>query len=162
MQKPAELDTWAIGQGPNATRLQMHGYGQNQIWNNFWLDGFCDVVPTQELQEKEGLKVEFQNSREPQFLKLKIAKFHLTKRYSNTTLMDQLQMKKNEEREKQLYNSTTNLDLAQLQQAVMMHQAQQFPGQPLQQPLPQSHLPQQTQIDPEQYMQLVQQHFMNY
>lgn len=54
------------------------------------LDGHCEVEPYENLVEKEGLKVErngTQNGQqEAMFMKLKIAKFILFKRYKHITL----------------------------------------------------------------------------
>lgn len=54
---------------------------------NFLLEGYCEVVQTNELIEKEGLKVDAkQQSNEPMFMKLKVAKFVLRKKYQPMSL----------------------------------------------------------------------------
>lgn len=50
------------------------------------LDGNCEVVKVAELVEKEGLKVDQQENKEPMFMKLKIAKFQIFKKYQNINL----------------------------------------------------------------------------
>jgi len=38
--------------------LKLYGFGSNKEMGNFLLEGFCEVVPSKELEEKEGLKNE--------------------------------------------------------------------------------------------------------
>ena len=60
----------------------------------FLLEGHCEIVSIQELMEKEGLKVDFQNQNEPMFMKLKIAKFIVKKKYQSKSLRDLVETKR--------------------------------------------------------------------
>ena len=60
----------------------------------FLIEGHCEVVTIQELMEKEGLKVEFQNQNEPMFMKLKIAKFVVKKKYQSQSLRELVENKR--------------------------------------------------------------------
>ena len=40
------------------SRIDILGYGECPQSGPFMLDGYCEVVPREELLEKEGLKVE--------------------------------------------------------------------------------------------------------
>jgi hypothetical protein len=72
----------------------MFGYGENNEMGPFLLDGYCEVVPVSELQEKEGLKVEKSSQQEPMFMKLKVSKFMLQKNYISKTLRELVEEKR--------------------------------------------------------------------
>lgn len=94
IRKKPDQNIWDIATSKQNNRLQLIGYGQNSVWDSFWLDGSCEVITVPELTEKEGLKVEHQSQNEPMFMKLKVAKFMLKKRYSKTSLREELDLKK--------------------------------------------------------------------
>ena len=75
--------------------MSMFGYGENNEMGPFILDGYCEVVPVIDLQEKEGLKVERSSQQEPMFMKLKIAKFMLQKIYQSKPLKELVEEKRN-------------------------------------------------------------------
>lgn len=61
------------------------------------LDGYCDIVPPHELSEKEGLKVnqdQMQNQVEPMFMKLKIGKVVIYKKYLQFSLRQIIERKR--------------------------------------------------------------------
>ena len=78
----------------NTSKLSLYGFGHNSIMGNFMLEGFCEVVPVSELVEKDGLKVDSSNHNEPMFMKLKIAKFVVKKRYISVSLPELVNQKR--------------------------------------------------------------------
>ena len=66
------------------SKLDILGFGSCPQNGPFMLDGHCDIVPPNELSEKEGLKLnqdQIQNQTEPMFMKLKIGKVVMYKKY---------------------------------------------------------------------------------
>jgi hypothetical protein len=92
-KKPSQL-LWDIATNKQNSKLSLYGYGENNTMGPFLLEGYCEVVLVPELVEKEGLKVEKQNQQEPMFMKLKIAKFVLRKRYQSLFLKELVEEKK--------------------------------------------------------------------
>ena len=94
LKKKPNQNLWDIGVDKASSKLTLLGFGQNNVMGFFLLEGYCEVVTVQEMVEKEGLKVEFQNQNEPMFMKLKIAKFVLRKRYQQLSLVELVEQKK--------------------------------------------------------------------
>ena len=58
---------------------------------SFMLDGHCEVISCKDLVEKEGPKIEKNDNNnesqsQPSFMKIKLAKFVIFKRYQNISL----------------------------------------------------------------------------
>lgn len=76
-------------------RIDILGYGECPNSGPFMLDGYCEIVPKEELLEKEGLKLEAnQQSNEPIFMKLKIGKVVIYKKYYNFKLQEIIERKR--------------------------------------------------------------------
>ena len=70
---------WDIATTKENSKIALFGYGENNIMGSFLIEGYFELVMIQNMQEKEGLKVDNNNDNQsselPLFMKLKIAKF---------------------------------------------------------------------------------------
>lgn len=115
-KKKVDVQLFDICKNNANYKLQMHGYGENSAMGKFLIEGQCEVVHFSEFVEKAGLKVERQEQQEPIFMKLKIGKFTLNKRYVDSSL-------------KQLLEDKIILRKFQSQNQIPAKQSQQAPSQ---------------------------------
>lgn len=97
MRKKPNQQLWDLATSKQNSKLSFFGFGDNSVMGTFLLEGYCEIVMLPEMVEKEGLKVDHKNNQEPIFMKLKIGKFVLRKKYQGQSLKE-LVDEKNEER----------------------------------------------------------------